>query len=215
MNSPIDIGLRLALIAGSLGLWFWTQKRISMKPLPVGQVGDRIHDATAGLHRWLAASPRAADATLIVTSLLIDSFGLFLFGRSLFGPSVRPFVALVLTMALRQLCQETSSLPKPEGVIWRYPGFPSALVTYGVSNDFFFSGHTAIAVLGCLEIATLGHPWLTAAAVMVAVAEMATVLVLRAHYWMDVFAGALAAGACELAAGRLAPSLDGWLRMLH
>ena len=26
--------------------------------------------------------------------------------------------------------------------------FPSLLVTYGVSNDMFFSGHTAMAVLG-------------------------------------------------------------------
>ena len=41
-------------------------------------------------------------------------------------------------------------------MIWRNPGFPSLLVTYGVSNDFFISGHTAIAVLGAIAASKLG-----------------------------------------------------------
>jgi membrane-associated phospholipid phosphatase len=85
------------------------------------------------------------------------------------------------------------SLPPPPGIIWHYPGFPSLLVTYGVANDFFFSGHTAIAVFGAIELARLRRHWLTAAAICVVVFEIAAVLVLRAHYTMDVFTGALAA----------------------
>ena len=68
-----------------------------------------------------------------------------LLGSWLFGGSVRPFLGLVLLMALRQLVQSLCPLPAP-GMIWHYPGFPSLLVTYRVANDFFFSGHTAIAV---------------------------------------------------------------------
>ena len=41
-------------------------------------------------------------------------------------------------------------------MIWRSPGVPSLLVTYGTSNDLFFSGHTAIAVYGSLELAHAG-----------------------------------------------------------
>jgi len=36
-------------------------------------------------------------------------------------------------------------------MIWRHPGIPSLLVTYDVATDFFFSGHTAIAVLASIE----------------------------------------------------------------
>src|SRR5262249_38805048 len=50
--------------------------------------------------------------------------------------------------ALRQLCQGLCAFAPPEGMIWRSPGFPSLLVTYGTATDLFFSGHTAIAVYG-------------------------------------------------------------------
>ena len=43
-------------------------------------------------------------------------------------------------------------------MIWRSPGVPSLLVTYGVSNDLFFSGHTALAVYGAIELGRWGGP---------------------------------------------------------
>ena len=49
--------------------------------------------------------------------------------------------------------QACVALPAPTDAIWHYPGFPSLLVTYGVANDYFFSGHTAIAVLAATELA--------------------------------------------------------------
>jgi hypothetical protein len=81
------------------------------------------------------------------------------------------------------------ALPAPPNAIWHYPGFPSLLVTYGVSNDYFFSGHTAIAVLGVTEIARVRRRWLTTLAMLIALFEIAAVLILRAHYTMDVFTG--------------------------
>jgi hypothetical protein len=81
------------------------------------------------------------------------------------------------------------ALPAPPNAIWHYPGFPSLLVTYSVSNDYFFSGHTAIAVLAVTEIARVGRYWLTALGVLIVLFEVVTVLILRAHYTMDVFTG--------------------------
>jgi len=112
------------------------------------------------------------------------------------------------------MCQGLCSLPFPPGTIWRYPGFPSLLVTYGTSNDFFFSGHTAIAVLGALELSHAGPPWLACVAGVIAVLEVVTVIILRAHYMMDVFTAAFVAWGCEAAAGRISPALDLWLHRL-
>lgn len=78
-------------------------------------------------------------------------------------------------------------------MILRNPGFPSLLVTYGTASDFFFSGHTAIAVLGCIELAQVGDLIFTVVGVAIAVIEACAVLVLRAHYTMDVFTGLIAA----------------------
>src|SRR4029077_14680005 len=185
--------LRILVAGIVLALWFWTQSLIGARNAPASGIGDALHNLTAGLNSYFAQNTRGADALLIVSSALIDALGLFLIGRWLFGGSVRPFLGLFLLMALRQLMQAICALPPPPNMIWHYPGFPSLLVTYHVANDFFFSGHTAIAVFGAIELSRLHRNWLTVAAVLLVLFEIATVLILRAHYTMDVFAGIVAA----------------------
>jgi hypothetical protein len=200
--------LRLVVTAVVLALWFWTQSLIGGRTAPASGIGDALHNLTAGLNSYFSGHPRAANALLIVSSGLIDAIGFFLLGRWLFGGSVRPFLGLFSLMALRQVMQALCALPAPPNIIWHYPGFPSLLVTYRVANDFFFSGHTAIAVFGALEISRFRLKWLTMAAVLIVVFEVATVLILRAHYTMDVFTGILAALWVSKMSERIAPRLD-------
>ena len=206
------IGLRAAVVAGALVAWFWTQASIARKRPPKEGIGDLVHDLTAPWHQYLSNNPRAANALLITSSLFIDLFGLSLIAAAIFGPTCAPFLAVLIVFALRQICQGLCTLPPPPGALWRNPGFPALLVTYDVGNDFFFSGHTALAVLGALEAAYLGPPWLAVVAAVIALGEMLAVLVLRAHYTLDVVAGALAAFLAAVVAGSLAPAVDVWLR---
>lgn len=178
---------RIAVTGGALMVWLWSQKLIGARATPDLAIGDRIHTATAAANVYLHAHPVAADLLLIVSSGIIDLLGIFLLARWIFGASIRPFLGLVIVLGLRQIVQALVALPAPPNAIWHYPGFPSLLVTYGVSNDYFFSGHTAIAVLGVTEIARLRNRWLTSLGIMIAIFEVATVLILRAHYTMDVF----------------------------
>ena len=197
---------------GALVAWFWTQSLIARKSAAKDGIGDLVHDLTARWHRYFCTHPRAAKAALITSSIFIDLFGLSLIGAAIFGPTFAPFLAVLIVFGLRQICQGVCTLPPPPGIIWRKPGFPALLVTYDVGNDFFFSGHTALAVLGALEAAYLGPPWLAVIAAAVALGEMLIVLVLRAHYTLDVVAGALAAFLAAAVAGRVSPMLDAWLR---
>ena len=180
---------RIALTGGALVVWFWSQKLIGAKGVPDLAIGDRIHSATASANLYLHLHPFAANVLLIVSSSIIDLLGVFLLARWIFGGALRPFLGLVIVLGLRQVVQWLVALPAPPNAIWHYPGFPSLLVTYGVSNDYFFSGHTAIAVLGVTEITRFGKRWLIAIGVLIAIFEVATVLILRAHYTMDVFTG--------------------------
>jgi hypothetical protein len=214
MSHLLPWGIRVGCIGVALVGWFWTQKLISRKAQTGDRISDRLHDWSGPLHDWLVSNPCAANAVLIATSACIDLFGLYLLGASIFGSTIRPFVALLFVFGLRQTCQGLCTLPFPQGTIWRDPGFPSLLVTYGTSNDFFFSGHTSIAVLGALELAQAGPVWVTVLAAGVAVTEAIAVIVLRAHYTMDVFAAVFAAWACEMAARHLAPTIDLWLGRL-
>src|SRR2546428_455892 len=79
---------RAALVAGGLGLWFWTQRLIGARPFPSRGIGDAVHDWTAPWNRWLNAHPRAAHPLLIASSAIIDLLGPVLLRAAIFGASV-------------------------------------------------------------------------------------------------------------------------------
>jgi hypothetical protein len=205
------IVLRVLAVSAGLGLWFWTQSLIGARGFPNGCVGDGLHQLTASLNGWLAAVPSRGDALLIGSSLVIDLVGIFLLAASIFGGTVRPFLGLLAIFALRQASQALTALPPPDGMIWRYPGVPSLLVTYGVASDLFFSGHTSIAVWGGLEIGRLRFRGAALLGALVAVFEATTVIVLRAHYTMDVFTGVVVALLVGAYADRWSRPIDHWL----
>jgi len=184
---------RVLLIFGSLALWFLSQRMIGARSVKDGAIYDHMHVLTAAWNAWLHRNPGHANALLIVTSLCVDAATLFVLIYAVVGPSFMPFWGLFALFLLRQLSQAAVALPLPQGVIWRDPGFPSLFVTYGVGNDFFFSGHTALAVYGAMQIATLHIPSLTALAYVIAALQALAVIVLRAHWTMDVIAGVFAA----------------------
>lgn len=206
--------MRFAFVVVGLGGWYLTQSWIGQRESMPGAIGDGVHEWLAGVNFYLHAHPHRTDQLLIASSAVIDLLGLFLLWRSIFGPSLRPFLGLLLLFGMRQICQLLCALEPPLGMIWRDPGFPSLLVTYGVTTDFFFSGHTGLAVLGAVEIARLGGRRWLCLGVAIVVFEVATVLVLRAHYTMDVITGAVAARYATMLASRIAPHCDRWLGRL-
>jgi hypothetical protein len=204
--------LRLVVIAVALVIWFWTQKLIARKSAGMEGIGDWFHQLSAGWHGYLANNNRVANGALATSSFFIDVLGVSMIAIAVFGPSFAPFVGIMIVFILRQVCQLCCTLPPPPGIIWRDPGMPTLLVTYGVSNDFFFSGHTALAVLGAIEICRIAPWWLGAAAVIIALGEAVIVLVLRAHYTLDVVTGAFAAWFAADMAARIAPWVDTCLK---
>jgi hypothetical protein len=200
--------LRAMFVAVGLMAWFWTQSLLGQRAPVVSGIEDGIHRLSAPLNQYLATHAAAANATLIVSSAAIDSVGVFLILSAIFGRSVRPFLAVLMLFALRQTCQALCALPPPDGMIWHSTGVPTVLVTYVVSSDLFFSGHTGLAVLGAAELAHYKNPWLTTLGIIVAIGEAAAVLVLRAHYTMDVFTGAITALYVSYLAAQIAPAID-------
>jgi hypothetical protein len=196
--------LRICSTAAALAVWFWTQSLIASRGLPASGIGDWTHTISSSANRYLHAHFAGANALLILSSAVIDLMAIFLLARWLFQNESRPFVSLILVLGLRQLMQFCVALPAPPNQIWHSPGFPSLLVTYNVANDYFFSGHTAIAVLAAVELSRMNKIWTTWLGVVLVIFEIATVLILRAHYAMDVFTG--------LITGLYVPHLADWLQ---
>jgi hypothetical protein len=205
--------LRLGLVALSLVLWFWTQSLLGSRPVPA-KIGDGLHELTASTNSYLFSHPKAANGLLIASSAIIDMLGIFILTSTIVGRSITPFIGLIMLFALRQIIQALCPLPPPDGMIWHHPGFPSLLVTYGVPNDLFFSGHTAIAILGACVLAKAWGRIGVVLGLLIAFIEIGTVAVLRAHYTMDIFTGAITALYLWTVAKRLGPPIDAALSRL-
>lgn len=206
------VGVRVAFVAAGVALWYWTQSVLAKRVPKVAYevpLTDGIHVLTRHIHHRYAINVAAGNRLLIVSSLVIDLLGVYLLGSAIFGPSIRPFLGLAMLFALRQICQMLCPLPAPSGMVWRYPGVPAILVTYGTVNDLFFSGHTAIAVYGAATLAGDWGSWGLALGLAIALFEAGTVLVLRAHYTMDVFTGIVCALWVHSLGGAIAPWVDG------
>jgi hypothetical protein len=212
------IGVRCALVVAGIALWYWTQAVLAKRVPKVAYdvpLADGIHVLTARIHHRYFTNVAAGNRLLIASSLVIDLLGAYLLGSAIFGESIRPYLGLVMVFALRQICQMLCPLPAPSGMVWRYPGVPAILVTYGTANDLFFSGHTAIAVYGAATLAGHWGLWGLSLGLAIAFFEAITVLVLRAHYTMDVFTGIVCALWVYTLSAQLAPWLDatilGWV----
>lgn len=208
----MTIAIKLGLTFLAISFWIISQKMIGRRQQKFKNgVGDYIHIFTNRWNLYLYNSPKLSNALLISSSLVIDILGLFIIATTLIGETLRPLLSLIILFALRQVNQVITVLPTPERMIWRDPGVPSIFVTYGVSNDLFFSGHTALAVLGALEIGALNQPSLQILATSIVVFEVAVVLLLRAHWTMDVFAGIVAALWAHDFSVRFLPTLNQWI----
>src|SRR5438105_15840111 len=101
--------LRLLLVIVGLAIWHFTQSLIKHRPSGTGVIGDGLHALTARAFAFFTARPAWADRLLIVSSLGIDVLGVFVLVEAIVGPSVRPFLGLLILFCLAQIFPAVSA----------------------------------------------------------------------------------------------------------
>src|SRR5215213_7000882 len=181
-----------AAVLAVYAAWLATQAFLEKTRGAVPTFIDHTHHLLAGANAFLNAHPTLSNVVLAASSFEVDlaafSMVLFFFTQR----RSRPLLALWITLVLRQLCQSSFSIAPPPGMIWHHPGFPSIVVTYSTSSDFFFSGHMALATLLATELTAQRAPrWKQTVAWAVVCAQAVIILSMRFHYVTDVVAGFL------------------------
>ena len=88
-------------------------------------------------------------------------------------------------------------LPFPDDIVWRQPFIPSFLVPYDRTRDFYFSGHTGIAIIITLQVFKLKLPFWVKSYCFVMLGWLMTMLIAsRVHYSIDIIGGVIFAVLC-------------------
>lgn len=77
----------------------------------------------------------------------------------------------------------------PKGFTWEYPGFPSVVVSYLKTNDFFYSGHVGMPMICFMEFRADKKKLISYFCLFVMLYEGFIVLISRVHYSIDIFVG--------------------------
>jgi len=133
---------------------------------------DLLGEQRAEYVWWLGTLPLEVFFAAIVVAILVT------------GRGIRLAMCLYAMYALHWLFLHATTLPPPDGIVWR---FPPGVFTLGkpYPTDLWFSGHTANAFV--IALATRGGPlWLRAVAWLGVAFEIVLVLATRTHYTIDV-----------------------------
>src|SRR2546430_8737826 len=104
--APLPVILiRSALVVAGIFAWYWTQAVLGKRVPKVAHevpLTDGIHLLSRRIHARYATNFAAGNRLLIASSLVIDVLGAYLLAAAIFGPSIRPYLGLVMVFALRQ-----------------------------------------------------------------------------------------------------------------
>lgn len=153
---------------------------------------DRMQNWAGPLNAFLLKSSITRHIAIFTTSLYIDCIVIFFMWRWIkTAKTPRLLFSVLLFYGIRGVCQGIFSFQFPAGVAFDYPGFPSLMVPYGYTSDFYFSGHVGFLVILTLELNHWKERKLAiinwVAVILVGIVLLAT----RGHYSIDLFIGAL------------------------
>jgi len=176
-------------------------------------IEDSGHDLTGELNDYFGNHETARHILEIVASFCMDMTFIMLivlFLAKLY--TMRPLIALIILFFVRALIQRMFQMRQPDGHYWDYPGFPSLTVPYVADrNDFFYSGHVGTAVVVALQYRQEKFYKISYVIGFVAVFEGFILIVLRAHYTVDIVVGAFFGHLFCTFATFLAPFIDPYI----
>ncbi len=157
-------------------------------------IHDEVQDWTSPITHFLAANPIYKNVLIVTASLMLDVCTFVLACRFVFyEKNYKVGLVGISFYIFRGLLQSVFYMKFPSDYIWGHPGIFSITVPYEPANDFFYSGHVGICIICLITFKRSGWKNLTRFAILTVVVEFFTLLVTRAHYFIDLVTGLIVA----------------------
>lgn len=210
LDNPV-VKLRCAIFIAGTCTIAYTKNHI-LPTIEAPCYHDLVFDKLEWMNHLVNTSSVIRTFLQITSSLLMDGLYLAMFVNWVFsGRSSRLIVAMITFYAVRGITMGYFLLGFPEGYTWDSPGFPSIIVPYGVTSDFFYSGHCGFLTILGAEWYTLGYVKMSIFTHITTVYMAFVMLVCRIHYSIDITTGIVFAHYIYIIIRNYSSEIDGFL----
>jgi hypothetical protein len=127
---------------------------------------------------------------IIASSLFIDCIAFTVFFMwAVWGRSWAFLLTILKFYVFRMWVQNAYNMPYDQLYSFYYPGFPSVMVSYLKTNDFFYSGHVAMPLMSGFEFRRQGKVKTFYFCIFASIYQAVVMLSTRGHYGVDIVMG--------------------------
>ena len=151
---------------------------------------DIILDWTHSLNNYFRENDIYRIIFTITGSVLLDMFFIIsFFYWSVYAVDWRFAINVILFYLSRGIMQQILILGCPDLLYFKYPHFPSIVVSYVQGSDFFWSGHCGFPIVGMMEFIWMKKNFLAGFCAFITFFEIFLMNNSREHYSIDIIFG--------------------------
>ena len=151
---------------------------------------DIILDWTHSLNNYFRENDIYRIIFTITGSVLLDMFFIIsFFYWSVYAVDWRFEINVILFYLSRGIMQQILILGCPDLLYFKYPHFPSIVVSYVQGSDFFWSGHCGFPIVGMMEFKWMKKNFLAGFCAFITFFEIFLMNNSREHYSIDIIFG--------------------------
>jgi len=205
----------VVLFFALLSFWKFGMERRERFPMPNFCLKDYVFEMLDPINIEIHENTPLLRFFQITSSGLVDLFLLFFgFIKLVRTPTGYPLYTLGVFYGVRAAIQGTFGMRFPDGGIWDYPGVPSVTVPYGLTRDFYYSGHCGFLAISSYMMFTEKF-YVLALFGALAIPYVGFVLTLtRIHYSIDIPIGVLCGIYVSIILEKKSSKIDNLFRVL-
>jgi hypothetical protein len=167
-------------------------------------IDDKFVDSSAPIYNYLILNESFRKYWMFATFLTLDlSLLLCAVIFILKGKNSRPVLTLILFFLFRNFCSSIFIIKDNNEILWDSPGFPSFAVSFGKSENSYFSGIVGLYVIIIAELVHNGFRFTPILTLVSMASYILLSLSLRAEYFISIFSAIVSAHYFSILTGRI------------
>lgn len=186
-------GVRLTLVTLAVVVIFYNSiTNLTTVKVDVPIITELTPEFFDKANDFLRSNSRIRNILMILNGLFQDfCFLSFVYVWVMYSKNWRQVISVVLLVFLKLFCQYIFEMKPKDDQIWNWPGFPSLIITYNYSFNYFFAAVVSLNLIQFFEFRKLEMRKMAIFSILAMLYYIGIMLALKAQYLLSIIGGLL------------------------